>query len=71
MSCSRQKRERSTTDIFKVLAECGGDTFNTSTKEAQTGESPRLRLAWSAYGVPSQPGLFNEALSQNFIFTFV
>jgi hypothetical protein len=38
--------------------------FNPSTPEAEAGGFLSSRLAWSTKGVPEQPGLHRETLSQ-------
>jgi hypothetical protein len=38
--------------------------FNPSTREAEAGGFLSLRPAWSTKGVPGQPGLYRETLSQ-------
>jgi hypothetical protein len=38
--------------------------FNPSTREAEAGGFLSLRPAWSTKGVPGQPGLYSETLSQ-------
>jgi hypothetical protein len=38
--------------------------FNPSTQEAEAGGFLSLRPAWSTKGVPGQPGLYRETLSQ-------
>jgi hypothetical protein len=38
--------------------------FNPSTWEAEAGRFLSLRPAWSTKGVPGQPGLYRETLSQ-------
>ena len=38
--------------------------FNPSTQEAETSGSQSLRPAWSIEGVPGQPGLHRETMSQ-------
>jgi hypothetical protein len=38
--------------------------FNPSTREAEAGRFLSSRPAWSTKGVPGQPGLYRETLSQ-------
>lgn len=41
-------------------------TFNPSTHSlGRDRQIPKFRLAWSADGVPGQPGLYRETLPQN------
>jgi hypothetical protein len=39
-------------------------SFDRSTQEAEAGGSLRWRPAWSTKGVPGEPGLHQETLSQ-------
>jgi hypothetical protein len=39
--------------------------FNPSTWEAKAGRFLSSRPAWSTKGVPGQPGLYRETLTQN------
>jgi hypothetical protein len=53
--------------LFKSLLQPGvvAHTFNLSTREAEAGGFPSLRLAWSTKWVPGQPGLNRNPVSKN------
>jgi hypothetical protein len=48
----------------KKERDASGAAFNPSTGEAEADGSLSSRSAWSTQGVPGQPGLHREALSQ-------